>query len=478
MALCVLALLASGRGSPPAESPAEKAGAELASYFFAHPYLKVDEATTRKLFPGVSEDKRAALLEALKAAARPPADPAEIRSEQAELDRLIAALQDAAEEEHPIDRWALVPARPTLVTFLTHMFLHAGWLHLLGNLFILYLTGPYLEDVWGRPLYAALYAASGVVAAGVFVLRHSSSEVPLVGASGAIAGLMGAFLVRYARTRIRFAYMITLSMRGTFDAPAWVMLPLWFLQQIFFAALTDSDSGGGVAYLAHVAGFAFGAAAAAIIAWGELEARWLRPRIEAKVTTTHVDRPEIDRAMAARAAGDHDGALAILKAEAARSPNDRDAALALWDAALACGRAEEAAPAMLRAVRQELRGSEGELAAEHWLELVRHVPGAALEATTAVRLAQALEASGHREEALRLLRNVLDSAGSQIEPGLALRVARVAGACDRELGLRAARLALEHAGLAHAERDEAERIRRECGGVPLASVPPSASRPR
>src|SRR5439155_12112088 len=127
--------------------------------------------------------------------------------------------------------------------------------------------------------------------------RHPDSEIPLVGASGAIAGLMGAFLVRYARTRIRFAYLIAPSMRGTFDAPAWVMLPLWFGQQIFFAALTDSSSGGGVAYLAHVAGFAFGAAIAGAIAWLEIEARWLRPRLEAAVTTTHVNRPELDRAL-------------------------------------------------------------------------------------------------------------------------------------------------------------------------------------
>src|SRR5207247_9669974 len=117
------------------------------------------------------------------------------------LERLSAKISDAAVTD-PLQRWGLVPARIRPDALITHMFLHAGWLHLLGNLFILYLAGPYIEDVWGRPLFAGFYLVSGLVAALAFVLRYPGLDQPLVGASGAIAGVMGAFLVRYGRPEI------------------------------------------------------------------------------------------------------------------------------------------------------------------------------------------------------------------------------------------------------------------------------------
>lgn len=354
--------------------------------------------------------------------------------------------------------WGLVPAHLTVLPLFTHMFMHAGWLHLLGNLFILYLAGPYLEDVWGRTLFTAFYLTSGLGAALVFVVRYPELQTPLVGASGAIAGVMGGFLVRYMRTRIRFAYLVTLRARGTFDAPAWLMLPLWFVQQLFFAAMTDADAGAGVAYLAHIGGFGFGVAGAWGIRLLDLEARFIARRIESSVTTVHVDRPALDRALAAKGAGNARGAFDLLIAEAARAPNDRDVALAFWDVASGLGRAAEAAPMMARVVRHELKNGESHLAAAHWAELRGKVPDVTLDPVLLVRLAQVLAQEGQRQEAIRAIQTAMRLAGRGMEPVVSLRMARVAMSLDGEVGRRAASFALALPGIDPDTRRQVESL--------------------
>ena len=147
-------------------------------------------------------------------------------------------------------------------TLITYQFLHGGFLHLFGNLFFLFLAGPFIEDVWGRPVFAAFYLTAGALSALMFALRYPELDEPLIGASGAVAGVMGAFLVRYWKTRIRFLYFFIPFRPGTFTAPAWLMLPLWFARELVFAQAWDVASpgtgGGGVAHWAHVWGFAFG----------------------------------------------------------------------------------------------------------------------------------------------------------------------------------------------------------------------------
>lgn len=309
MMVCLLAFVLTGFGAP--EDPeGDLQAREATRYFMEHPYLEIDERLESRLFPGMSDQKRATLLEGLKMAARPPSSSEELVSEQKELDSLSRTLFEA-EAQHPFVRWGLVPAHPSLVGLVTHMFLHAGWLHLIGNLFILYLSGPYIEDVWGRPLFAGFYIVSGLAASLAFMLRYPDLDSPLVGASGAISGVMGAFLVRYWNTKIRFFYWLGLAIRGTFDAPSWLMLPIWFVTQIFFAAMFDSGAGGGVAYLAHAAGFAFGAGSALVIRRLDIEERYIQGTIEAKVLTTHVSKPLLDQALAVKASGNAPGAFDV-----------------------------------------------------------------------------------------------------------------------------------------------------------------------
>jgi membrane associated rhomboid family serine protease len=141
---------------------------------------------------------------------------------------------------------------------LSSMFLHGSWMHLIGNMWFLWLFGNNIEDSMTRPRYLAFYLLTGISAALAQVLSDPSSEVPMVGASGAISGVMGAYLVLFPRVRV-----FTLVPLGFFITslalPAWVMLIYWaFLQ--FFGGLTSvvDEQGGGVAFWAHLGGFVAG----------------------------------------------------------------------------------------------------------------------------------------------------------------------------------------------------------------------------
>jgi membrane associated rhomboid family serine protease len=163
-------------------------------------------------------------------------------------------------------RLALVPASVTsghdLYTLLTAMFAHAGWLHIILNMIFLWAFGPEIEDVMGRGRYLAFYLLCGLVAILAQVLADPSSTVPNLGASGAIAGVMGGFLITFPQDRIRTLLIIFFFVSVTY-VPAILLVGLWFLLQLLSAASSSSQGvEGGVAYLAHVGGFVFGLVAA------------------------------------------------------------------------------------------------------------------------------------------------------------------------------------------------------------------------
>ncbi len=150
------------------------------------------------------------------------------------------------------------------VTILTAMFMHASWMHIIGNMVFLWAFGPEIEDSMRRPRYLAFYLLSGLAASLAQLAVMPGSTVPDLGASGAIAGVMGAFLVTYPRDQIRTLLLLGWFTRITF-VPAALLIGLWFLIQVFsqVGAVADVQT-GGVAYAAHVGGFIFGAVAARI----------------------------------------------------------------------------------------------------------------------------------------------------------------------------------------------------------------------
>jgi membrane associated rhomboid family serine protease len=159
-------------------------------------------------------------------------------------------------------KWAAVPADVAagrhLVNIFTAMFMHGGWLHILGNMLFLWVFGPEIEDAMSPARYIAFYLIGGVVAMLAQVAAAPTSTVPTLGASGAIAAVMGAFLTTYPRDRIRTVLFIGFFFTVTF-IPAFLLIGLWFVIQLFSAGtITNVQTSGGVAYMAHVGGIVFG----------------------------------------------------------------------------------------------------------------------------------------------------------------------------------------------------------------------------
>ncbi len=162
-----------------------------------------------------------------------------------------------------ITRWSLVPAHIVAgrdwITILTSMFMHAGWEHILGNMLFFWVFAPEIEDVMGSGRFLVFYLLAGLAATIAQIALDPASTVSNLGASGAIAGVMGIFLVTYPRDQIHTVVLLGWFARITY-LPALLMVGLWFLTQIFseVGALAQVDTGGGVAYMAHIGGFLFG----------------------------------------------------------------------------------------------------------------------------------------------------------------------------------------------------------------------------
>jgi membrane associated rhomboid family serine protease len=162
-------------------------------------------------------------------------------------------------------KWSAIPANITAghawITILTAMFMHGSWSHILGNMVFLWAFGPEIEDAMNPLRYLVFYVVGGLVAMLAQVLVSPSSTVPNLGASGAIAAVMGAFLVTYPRDQIRSLLIIFVFVRVTF-VPAAALIGFWVLIQLIHVGTVATSQTGGVAYVAHVAGALFGVASA------------------------------------------------------------------------------------------------------------------------------------------------------------------------------------------------------------------------
>jgi membrane associated rhomboid family serine protease len=162
-------------------------------------------------------------------------------------------------------QWSAIPAQIVSghrwITILTAMFMHGSWSHIIGNMIFLWAFAPEIEDIMGRGRYLVFYLIGGLVAMLAQVLADPHSTVPNLGASGAIAAVMGAFIVTYPRDQIKAILFIFIFVRVTF-IPAILLIGFWFLTQLFHAGAVAQVQTGGVAYLAHIGGFIFGAVTA------------------------------------------------------------------------------------------------------------------------------------------------------------------------------------------------------------------------
>ena len=143
-------------------------------------------------------------------------------------------------------------------TFLSSMFMHGSWMHIIGNMWFLWIFGDNVEDAMGRTRFAVFYVLCGLAAASAQMLADSSSLIPMVGASGAIGGVMGAYIILYPRVHVHMLIFLGFYVT-TFAVPAVLMLGYWMLVQVLGGFASVGATGGGVAFWAHIGGFVAGA---------------------------------------------------------------------------------------------------------------------------------------------------------------------------------------------------------------------------
>jgi membrane associated rhomboid family serine protease len=289
-----------------------------------HPELKM-QAESQHLVDGFkqshsdqwkhAQDPYRDIIDAYDAKIKMTEDTSQLQEEMDSLNGQLVKLSANSITE----QYAFVPANPRPISYLTANFLHGGWLHLIGNMWFLWLAGFVLEDVWGRWLYSAFYLIAGAAALQFYAWTNPGSITPTLGASGAVAALMGAFLVRFPKMKIEMAWLFWFRIYR-FKAPAYWLLPLWLLGEIFYGSLFGSMS--GVAHWAHVGGFLFGAVAAVAIQHSGIEQK-ANKAIEEKIGWSA--GPELEQASGMMEHGQLTEALALLTNYVAAKPNSIEA---------------------------------------------------------------------------------------------------------------------------------------------------------
>lgn len=298
-------------------------------------------------------------------------------------------------------------------TFFTYQFLHGGIWHLLGNMLFLWVVGCLLEDSWGRITFLVFYLLGGAFAGLAHCLQDIGSAIPLIGASGSIAAAMGAFTIRHFFTRIRFLYFFLFLFRpfwGTFHLPAYVFLPFWFIEQLVMKSLSDFVGASGVAYMAHIAGFAGGVTVALFFKFSGFEDRIIAPRVQNKQIDAGVLKdPRFEEACDLLENGQTERAKSLFSQLMRERPYDMDLLQDISTMYLEKGLKQECEIIAERALKGLLLKSNYSEAAEMILRMINAVDKPRLSPQPLTRVAKWLADNDQYGEAHDVYRFILSS---------------------------------------------------------------------
>ncbi len=390
---------------------------EYLYYLINHPYLEIDVKLSKKLKINRKAVDRIKLLSRGRGNITP--DEALLKEEQEEFDKMGEKLIRLS-ESFPFNKWGYIPKRKEFLKSVTYMFIHGGWLHLIGNLLLLYLTGPYIEDLWGRIVYPVFYIIVGMFSAFMYMLRFPEMNIPLIGASGAIAGLMGAFLVYFWNTKIKFVYFFFFGIFGTFKAPAWIMLPLWFGFEAFDASQVSkmNTGGGGVAHHVHVWGFVFGVLIALVFKLTKLDSRYLSKKIEEKISFIDAAFEEYTKAKDLFDQDKKEEAFISAMQSVKSFPTNQELVELLWRAGFDLKRRSEVIPYMKRLIEHEIVKEKIDLALTHYGELKRDYPDQKINLSYEISILKHLLKRGDTEWAVETAGNMIPRFSDKTPPGL------------------------------------------------------------
>lgn len=372
MALCVIIFLFTNKKLESSLNETKEYLTKIYYYYVDRPYLEFN--LFKQLLPEESE-KDSQIEDYFKSRRRmEEPDEETLIDEQEYLDGLIKKLVQI-KDDNPIRKWGLIPAKRTFITSISHMFLHGSWLHLLGNLFFLYLMGPFLEDMWGRQFYAAFYIVAGIISGLAYSLHFPEFNGPLIGASGAISGVIAAFLVRFWKIRIKFVYWVYFFF-GTFTAPAWFMLIFEVVRELYYAKMNNmlSETGAGVAYWAHFWGLFFGAAVALVFIKMKIEEKYVNPKIEGEISFVDQSYKEYEKALEIIDNGDLEGGYAKLYEMKSLVNKHPEIGEVLWKVSERLGREREAAPVLMNTIIAEIKKNQLDYALTNYWQLKSKFP--------------------------------------------------------------------------------------------------------
>jgi membrane associated rhomboid family serine protease len=427
--LCVVIHLFISESMKNCERKLETQFVQLFRFYFEHPYLQLDPELKEILFS--AERNSMELLEFYRKNGKKPEDSGLVKEQQKQLDEFTGKVKHTI-DNIPYRKWGLIPAKKTLTGLLAHMFVHGDWIHLIGNLFLLYLTGPFIEDAWGRSIYLVLYLLMGIFSGLMFAVHYPQLNGPLIGASGAIAGLMGAFLIRFWNTKIKFIYFFIFPIfaRGSFKAPAWIMLPIWLFMEFFNAQTVDSinpQGGGAVAHWAHVWGFAFGALVAILIRVFRIEERFVAPKIEAQTSFVNQSFKQYEDSLSLLEKGEKNQAYDLLSAATAGDPSHIEMGQTLWRIGQELGKIPEAAGIYLKVIENEIRMGRISPVLNDYLELKNKVPGLNLSVQSKMLIVRYLIDHESKKEAKEMfVHDILNDIGPVSPPGFLLQASELA----------------------------------------------------
>jgi len=407
---------------------------------------------------GVDERMHERMVAARTDLLKKPENEADIEAEQAHLESLVADADDSAKAKNQyfLD-WGYIPSSASFSSIITCLFIHVGFLHLFGNMLYLYLSGPLIEDRLGKVAYPIFYLFGGIFATAMFGVHYPQGEIPLVGASGALAAVMGAFMIKFWRSRICFLFFGFFAFRiihKTFEMPAWFVLPFWFLTNLLMAKLMDTtgSEGGGVAYWAHVWGFVFGMVIALFLQFTGLENHLYPPETDLTCEEEKLEQ----EALRYERISNFQKAMDTWKKGVREFPNDLNILQGYMRLARTRRSNNDIVQAGVKLVRLDIQTGEFKMAFIRWNEVLVDVPEANMGAGLVIKIVDGLIAESLYLEASEALEKNIDKVKN---PDQLIRMTEQAVKMKDKVGLALIAAAQQLPGCTPANRASLEELR-------------------
>jgi membrane associated rhomboid family serine protease len=361
-------------------------------------------------------------------------------AEQSQLDALVSRAFDRL-DGHPYRALGLVPGHRPVLAFATHPFVHGGWIHALLSCLLLLAAGPLLEAVWGRRLFGAACVVACLLGALAFRLVHADLDRALLGGGALVSALAAAVVVRFWNEDVDLAGWLAPLAARELRVPSWSLAPAAGVYQLALLWAAHGDLPGGLGNAHGLTASVVAAAAGAGIAtayrrWG-LEARLgVRPATLARRAAG--GRFDLERVKRVHGRGDVETAFTLLQAETQRSARNRDVVLAFWEIAVEIERADAAAPAMLRLIREELRRGALDAAVSHWRRLGERAPAALLDPPSLMKLFPLIRSKLGDDSAVLALHQAADPSNRGFTAEIGAQIARAAVELEPAVAVKAA----------------------------------------